>query len=209
MKVYSHEELPQGSLEWFRARMGRPTASEFSKVMAKVGPKGGTSHREYIGRTKYMYRLAGEIITGEPEETYSNADMLRGQENEGTARGEYEYIHGLETQRVGFIINGACGASPDALIGDKGLLEIKDAKPSVQIARLMDGALPPEHKAQVQGQLMVAEREWCDFVSHCHGLPPLIVRVERDEKYIAEMRAAVDRFVDELQMLVRRIGAMW
>lgn len=202
MEIFA--ELIQGTPEWKRIRAGLPSASEFHDVAAKKGPRGGIPK----GRQKLMWRLAGEIITGEPEDTYTNADMTRGHEREEEARSLYAFLKDVEPQQVGFIKNGNCGASPDSLIGDDGMLEIKDAKPSVQIERLLHGGLPSEHKVQVYGQLMVAERSWCDFMSHCRGLPPLIVRVERDEEYIAELREAVDRFVAELNQLVEWIRCM-
>lgn len=206
MKVFT--ELEQGTSEWLSIRAGIPTASEFSKVAAKKGPRGGTSHPEFKGRTKYLYRLAGERITGEPEDTYSNFHMERGQVNEAEARALYAFEREIEPVQVGFVRNGNCGCSPDSFLGTDGLLEIKDAIPSVQVARLVAGTLPPEHRAQVQGQLMVTERVWCDFMSHSRGLPPLIVRVERDEEYIAELRGSVDQFAGELEALVEWLRAM-
>jgi hypothetical protein len=198
------EEVEQGSDAWRKLRAGLPTASEFHDVIAKVGPRGGIPK----GRQKLLWRLAGEIITGQPEDTYQNDDMRRGQEREGEARDYYAFLYDVDPKRVAFIRNGNCGASPDSLIGEEGLLEIKDAKPSVQIERLIAGTLPSEHKAQCQGQLMVSGRKWVDFMSHCRGLPPLVVRVDRDEEYIAELRAGVDRFVAELQQMVKWIEAM-
>ena len=198
------EDIEQGTAAWRKLRAGLPTASEFHDVMAKQGPKGGLPK----GRQKLLWRLAGEILTGEPEDTYHNADMGRGQEREPEARAWYAFDQDCEPKQVAFIRNGNCGASPDSLIGDDGLLEIKDAKPSVQIERLIDGTLPSEHRAQCQGQLMVSGREWVDFLSHCRGLPPFLVRVKRDEQYISELREGVDRFVAELDVLVKWLRAM-
>lgn len=202
------DSIAQGTPEWLEIRCGIPTSSEFYKVLAKAGPRGGTSHKEYVGRTKYLHRLAGEVITGEPEATYQNFHMERGKVNEAEARDLYAFRMDVEPVQVGFIRNGNSGCSPDSLIGDDGLLEIKDAIPSVQIARLVAGTLPPEHKAQCQGQLMVSGRTWVDFMSHSRGLPPLIIRVERDEEYIAELREAVDRFVAERDKLVEWLRCM-
>lgn len=204
MSVQIFEDVEQGSDAWRELRAGLPTASEFHDVMAKPGPKGGIAK----GRQKLMWRLAGEILTGEPEDTYHNADMQRGNDREPEARDWYAFDQDVQPQRVAFIRNGNCGCSPDSLIGDDGLLEIKDAKPSVQIERLIDGTLPSEHKAQCQGQLMVSGRQWVDFLSHSRGLPPLLIRVKRDEAYIAELRAGVDRFVAELEVLVQWLRAM-
>ena len=105
-------------------------------------------------------------------------------------------------------MNGNCGASPDRLIGNKGLLEVKDAFPHIQIERLLTGTLPPEHKEQCHGQIMVAERQWCDFMSYCRGLPPLIIRVHRDADYIKELKSGIALFVSELDALVAKIEAM-
>lgn len=198
------EDIEQNSPEWRKLRSGLPTASEFADVIAKVGPRGGIPK----GRQKLLWRLAGEVLTGEPEDTYQNADMLRGHEREAEARAWYAFDQDCEPKRVAFIKNGNCGCSPDSLIGESGMLEIKDAKPSVQIERLIDGTLPSEHKAQCQGQLMVSGRQWVDFLSHSRGLPPLLIRVARDETYIAELREGVDRFVAELESLVKWLRAM-
>lgn len=194
-------DCEQGSTEWFEARAGIPTASEFSTVLAR-GKDGGAS----IMRAKYLRQLAGEILTGEPApEGYSNGHMERGKLMEDDARQLYSLITDEEPQRVGFIKNGRAGASPDSLLGDIGGLEIKTAIPAVQIDRLQRGTLPPEHRAQVQGCLWITGRQWWDFVSFWPRLPPLIIRVERDEEYIAQLAKAVDAFNEELDAIVQSI----
>jgi hypothetical protein len=202
MEIFS--DIAQGTPEWFAVRAGLPTASMFKEVMAKKGPRGGIPK----GRQTYMRKLAGEILTGEPMDHYSNAHMDRGHEREAEARDLYAMIRDAEVSQVGFVKNGNCGCSPDGLIGDVGMYENKDALPHIQIERLLSGKLPAEHVAQCQGQLMVAQREWVDFMSYCRGLPPLIIRVERDEKYIAALRIDVDEFVDELNELVTQIRSI-
>ena len=107
--------------------------------------------------------------------------------------------------RVGFILNGERGCSPDSLIGEDGGLEIKTALPHIQIDRLLRGTLPSEHKAQVQGNIWLCERKWWDFCSYCPKLPLLVVRVMRDEEYITQLEKAVDQFNDELKHLVEQI----
>jgi hypothetical protein len=195
-------ECVQGEPEWFAARAGLPTASEFATVMAK-GRDGGQS----VTRKTYMYKLAGEILTGEPMESYSNAHMERGRIMEDEARDWYAFDRNIEPQRVGFIVNDAmhAGCSPDSLIGSDGGLEIKSACAHVQIERLTRNDLPPEHKAQVQGSLWVSGREWWDFVSYCPKLPPLCVRVPRDNGYIATLAGTVKQFNEELAELVEKI----
>ena len=194
-------ECEQGTPEWFAARAGLPTASEFSTILAK-GKDGGAS----VTRAKYMRQLAGEILTSEAApEGYSNAHMERGKLMEDEAREVYAFMTNEEPIRVGFIKNGRAGASPDSLLGDIGGLEIKTAIPAVQIERLQRGTLPSEHVAQVQGCLWITGRQWWDFVSFWPRLPPLIVRVERDEAYIAKLAEAVAAFNTELDNIVQSI----
>ena len=193
-------ECEQGSPEWFTARLGIPTASEFATVMVS-GNGGGESKT----RRTYMLKLAGEILTGAPMENYTNAHMERGNEMENDARTEYAFAADTEPQRVGFIRNGNTGCSPDSLIGDKGLLEIKTALPHILIDRLLRADFPPEHKAQCQGQLWVAEREWIDIAIYWPGLPLYVKRAARDEAYIKDLAKSVDEFNSELHDVVERI----
>ncbi len=198
-------DCEQGSPEWFSARLGIPTASEFSTVLA-VGIRGGKS----LTRVAYLNKLAGEILTGEPMANYVSPDMERGKLMEDEARNFYSFMHDVEPQRVGFVRNGNKGASPDSLIGNDGGLEIKSAAAHIQVARLLDGGLPTEHKAQVQGNIWVCEREWWDFCSYCPKLPLLCVRVYRDESYISKLAQEVELFNVELKQTVdyiRRYGA--
>ncbi len=189
-------DVQQGSPEWFACRAGIPTASKFATVMAKGEGK---------TRADYMRKLAGEILTGEPSEQFSNVHTERGNAMEDEARETYAFINDAEIQRVGFIRNGNKGASPDSLVGTNGGLEIKTALPHIQIDRLERNRLPPEHKAQVFGNIWLAEREWWDFVSYWPKLPPLQVRVYRDEDFIKTLSDEIDRFNDELAALVERI----
>lgn len=197
-------DCTQGTEDWFRARAGVPTASEFSTVLAR-GKDGGDS----VTRRKYLYQLAGEILTGDPAPAgYSNEFMARGQELEDDARQLFAFMTDSEPVRVGFIRNGRKGCSPDSLLGDDSGLEIKVAIPAVQIDRLRRGTLPPEYKAQVQGSMWVAERPSWSFISYCPKLPPLILTVERDEAYIAQLAKAVDAFNEELDAIVASISGV-
>ncbi len=193
-------DCEQGSPEWFKARAGIPTASEFHTVMA-VGPKGGKS----VTRQAYLAKLAGELITKEPMATYTNPDMERGKLMEDEARDLYAFMNNVDPVRVGFIKSGGAGCSPDSLIGEDGGLEIKSAAPHVQIERILSGKLPSEHKAQVYGNLWLSERKWWDFMSYCPKLPPFIVRVQRDEEYIKAIALAVELFNVELRQTVEYI----
>ena len=131
--------------------------------------------------------------------------LERGKIMEDEAREVYAFMTDEEPLRVGFIKNGRAGASPDSLLGDVGGLEIKTAIPAVQIERLQRGTLPSEHVAQVQGCLWITGRQWWDFVSFWPRLPPLIVRVERDEAYIAKLAEAVAAFNSEVDNIVQSI----
>lgn len=189
-------DCDQGSEGWFRARMGIPTASEFSTVLAKGEGK---------TRRTYMLKLAGEIVTDEPMEAYSNNHMERGKTMEDEARSYYAFANSVDLQRVGFIRNGQKGCSPDSLIGNDGMVEFKTALPHILIDKLLRGTFPPEHKAQCQGNLWVAEREWIDLSIYWPKIPTLEIRACRDEVYIAELSREVDRFNDELAETVERI----
>ena len=195
-------ECEQGTEEWHRARMGIPTASEFSTVLAK-GRNGGDSK----ARKTYLYKLAGEILTGQPMEGYSNAHMERGHMMEPEARAAYSFIKDAEPVQVGFIRNGRAGASPDSLIGADGLLEIKTKLPHLMVEAIVRDDMPPEHKAQCQGQLWIAEREWIDIACYWPGMPLFTHRAQRDEEYIAELAKAVDAFNAELDAIVERVRA--
>jgi YqaJ-like viral recombinase domain len=192
-------DCEQGSPSWFEARRGLPSASEFATVMAK-GKGGGES----LTRTKYLYTLAGEILTGEVQQGYTNEHMERGKAMEQEAREMYALMQFEEPKPVGFMRNEIAGASPDSLIGEDGLLEIKTALPHIQLQRLDANRLPPEHVAQVQGQLWVSERKFVHFVSYWPKLPMLCVRVERDEEKIAQIEGAVREFSVELNAIVAR-----
>lgn len=193
-------DCEQNSPEWYAARLGIPTASEFHTVMA-VGPKGGKS----ATRVAYLNKLAGEILTGDPMPTYTNSDMERGKEQEDEARDLYTFTAEAELRRVGFVRSGMAGCSPDSLVGTQGGLEIKSAAPHIQIDRILKDELPSEHKAQVHGSMWVCGRAWWDFMSYCPKLPPFVKRVYRDEEYIAKIAREVNLFDVELQQTVEYI----
>lgn len=193
-------DCEQGTPEWFAARLGIPTASAFSTILSS-----NKEAKEKKTRTEYMRKLAGEIITGEPMESYSSVHMERGKVQEDEARDLYAFMSDCDPQRVGFIRNGERGCSPDSLVGDDGGLEIKTALPHIQIDRLLRGTLPSEHKAQVQGNIWLCERKWWDFCSYSPKLPLFVVRVFRDEEYIKELDASVSAFNAELAALVEKI----
>lgn len=192
-------EMPQGTDEWFAVRRGMPTASMFGTIMAK-----GRGGAESKTRQTYLYKLAGEILTGEPMDSFSNHHMERGHIMENEARQYYAFMRDAEPKQVGFITNGPKGCSPDSLIGDSGMLEIKTKLPHLMFAVLEADDFPSEHRAQCQGQLWVAEREWVDLTCYWPKMPPFIKRAYRDEVLIKSISEAVDQFNEELCALVAK-----
>ena len=185
-------DMEQGTPEWFAVRQGLATSSQFSTVLAKGQGK---------TRKTYLYKLAGERLTGEPTDSFSNRHMERGHEMEPQAREFYAFMEDVEPRQVGFITNHGAGASPDSLVGESGMLEIKTKLPHLMLEAHERGKFPPEHYAQCQGQLWVAEREWCDLICYWPRMKPLIVRAYRDEEYLKTLADEVARFNDELDAL--------
>lgn len=155
-------------------------------------------------RAAYLRRVLAERLTGKPSETYKNAHMDRGTEQEPYARMAYESKTGNLVEEVGFIKHPTmmAGCSPDGLVDHDGGAEIKSVIPTVQLETLDGGGYPNEHKAQIQGCLWVTGRTWWDFCSFSPDLPAhlrlYIFRVERDPAYIAALAADVVRFLAEV-----------
>lgn len=187
----------QRSDEWYAARIGKLTASGFDKVLCD-----GT------GRKTYMLKLAAERLTGISQDGYTNSAMEWGQQTEEAARNYYTQVFG-EVQEVGFVEKDDwVGASPDGLIDTDGLLEIKCPNSTTHIENILAEKMPTKYRPQVQGQLWVTERQWCDFVSfdpRVQARPFLRVRIERDDSYISKLASAVEEFVKELKELLERI----
>lgn len=194
----------QGSEEWARARMGIPTSSMFHAVLAS-GKGGGESKT----RRTYLLKLAGEILTGEPMENYTNDSMERGKAVEDALRALYVFQTDAEVERVGFIKNGKKGCSPDGLVGKKKMLEIKSTAPHLLIDIHLRQEFPPGHLAQCQGNLWVAEREEIDIAIGYPKMPLYVHTIRRDENYITALEYKVKEFNDELAHVVsqmRRFG---
>lgn len=193
-------ECEQRSEAWFQARCGVPTASNFDKI---VTSKGEPSKQ----REKYLYQLAGEFVTGVPTETYQNANMIRGNELEAEAREYYSFVKEVEVQTIGFCLEdgGKFGASPDALIGDKGLAQFKCPLISTHVGYLLENKLPTDYVQQTQGELLVTGREYNDFVSYYPGLKLFVVRVERDEVFLKKLEMELRVFCEELREVVEKI----
>lgn len=197
-------DCEQGTPEWHAARAGIVTASVFDTVLAQ-----GRGGKPSETRKKLLYQLAAERITGEYVPTWNgNQHTERGKAMEAQVRDLYEATSELPVKQIGFARRGNIGASPDSLVGDDGLLEIKTKLPHLQIEAVMAGILPSDHVAQVQGQLLVTGRQWCDFRSYWPGLPQLRVRVYRDLAYLSTLNAALAQFNHELDQLVEKIKGM-
>lgn len=195
-------QLEQQSLEWQAERLGKPTASNFDKLITTKGEPSKQAQ-------KYLWKLAGERVSGTSEETYQNSFMQRGVEMESEARAFYELTHDIQVQRVGIVYPNedkkyAC--SPDGLVGEDGGLEIKCPIVSTHVGYLLDGNIPTEYIQQVQGNLLITGRKWWDFLSYYPGLKPLVIRVYRDENFIKKLSAALDVFCDELNTVAKKIA---
>ncbi len=192
----------QGSDAWIKARLGIPTASEFHKI---VTPAKGDLSKQSRG---YAHQLVAEILLGEPCGTnIENMEWVaRGRLLEPMAAQQYEFANDVETRAVGFITTdcGRIGCSPDRLVvGVRGLLEIKACAPGTHMGYILDG-VGESYRPQVQGQLAVAEAEWCDLLAYHPALPPVTIRTTRDEPYIAKMRAALAEFLDMRDSMLER-----
>lgn len=197
MKV--HRDIEQGSDAWHQLKAGKVGASCFADILAKGQGK---------MRASYLRRIVAERLIGKPIDSYRNAHMDRGLEQEPLARLAYELETDHELKQVAFIEHDtiAAGCSPDSLIvGKRRGLEIKCVIPTVQVETILAGGCPPEHKAQVQGGMWITGFEEWDFVSYSPLLPPKrrlhICTVARDDAYIQQLEAEVVRFLAEADRL--------
>lgn len=192
-------DVIQGSPEWKKIRLGKVTASRMADVIAKTKTGWGAS------RANYMAALLVERLTGEAQDTFVNAVMQWGTDQEPAARAAYEFMTDRPVSTVGFVAHpriSMSGASPDGLIGVDGLIEIKCPASSTHIDTLLGDAIPAKYIAQMQWQMASCERAWCDWVSFDPRLPAsmrlIIRRVKRDDKFIAELEMHVTDFLLEL-----------
>ena len=186
MIISPHE---QGTEEWLAARLGKPSASMFSKLITMTG-KPSSSAGGYINQ------LLGERLTGKSEPHYQNEHMIRGNELEPKARADYEFISENKVNEVGFILDDSkrYGCSPDGLIGDsnEGGLEIKCPAQTTQAGYWRDKQSGvKKYYQQIQGCMWVTGREWWDFFSYHPDMPHVLVRVKRDKDYIEKLSEQV------------------
>lgn len=203
MKRYpdNYLNVAQGTPEWLYSRCGCVTASRLADVMSK-----GKNGKSAASREKYKLELLAEIVTGRMTEHYVSQAMDFGTENEPLARTVYELSQGVEVEQVGFVLHPRIkrsGASPDGLIGDTGLVEIKVPNTTTHLNYLLAGVVPEEYKPQMLWQMACTERRWCDFVSYDPRLPNefnlFIARYERDGEEIGTAETEVMKFLAELE----------
>jgi len=193
----------QGEEQWFSEKAGKPGASNFDKIITTKGEPSKSAK-------KYLYQLAGESLTGLKAESYQNAAMLRGIELEPKARSLFELVHDVEVKQVGLCYPDEQKkylCSPDGLLDDAGL-EIKCPEIQTHVSYLLEGKLPTDYFQQVHGGMAVTGLSSWVFMSYYPGLPPFIIKVERDEAFITKLKAELDSFCYELALTVKRLKEM-
>ena len=185
-------DVEQGGLEWMQERLGIPTASQFDRL---VTPK---TKKPSSARAGYRAELLASWLMGQPHDWGSTEWTERGNDLEPEARKFYEFERGVEVDEVGFVLrdDGKTGGSPDGLVEDDGILEIK-CPMAVKHVRYLLGE-DPDYTGQVQGYMYLTDRKWCDIMSYHENIPPVIHRVERDEEHIAALVAVLDPFIEQL-----------
>lgn len=188
--------IEQQSEAWHEIRCGRVTGTRFKALVAKETTD---TYKDLVTN------IACEIITNRAEETYSNANMEKGLETEPIARKEYEVLFDTEVKTVGFITPEEdhkyydwIGISPDGLLSDNGLLEIKCPLMRTHLEYIEADKLPSEYRYQVQGQLFVSGLAYCDFMSFVQGMKPFIIRVYPDTELFAEFERRLDILIQQV-----------
>ena len=193
MTLTTHDHIEQGTELWHDVRRGIVTASAVGKL---ITPKTVKPASNDISRALTL-TLAAERITGWTEPTYINADMQRGIDEEPIARDLYDE-HYYPVTQTGFMVEDRwgfeIGYSPDGLVGDDGLIEIKSRRAKTQLATILADEVPLENQAQLQAGLLVSGREFIDYVSYCSGMPMYVKRVLPDMKWFDAVLEAVDTF---------------
>lgn len=194
----------QGSDEWLQERVGYITASRVSDMLA--GGKG-------VGRDKYKAELIAERLTSKSSKSdFKNSHMERGNLLESSARDAFNLIYDGDVVEVGFIKHPTIkwlGASPDGLVGEEGLIEIKSTIAHVHLDYLLEKKVPRNYLLQMQLQMAVTGRKYCDFVSYCEDYPPrlrmAIIRVDRDNKVIGQIEEEAIKFNEEISLILEEL----
>ena len=200
------EELEQGTEAWLQARCGKVTASKIADLMAKT--KSGPA----ASRANYMAQLICERLTGTVEPTYTNAAMQHGTDTEPEARKAYELYANVFVEQVGMIPHpkiAMSGASPDGLVDDDGLVEIKCPNTATHLETLLGAPIERKYILQMQWQMACTGRKWCDFASFDPRLPEsmrlFVRRIQRDELLLVEVEKEVREFISELDSKVAEL----
>jgi len=200
--------MEQGTIEWFAARCGKVTASRVADIIAKTKTGFSTS------RDNYMAQLVCERMTGKPAESFSNAAMAWGSEQEEFARAAYEAKVDILVSEVGFIAHPRIemsGASPDGLAGN-GLVEIKCPNTATHIATLLDQKVPEKYNIQMQWQMACTQRPWCDFVSFDPRMPEkyqlFIKRVNFDKELVDSLENSVIQFLGDVDLKIQQLESL-
>lgn len=195
--------LEQGSDEWFKEKLGKPSASNVSKIITNDGKPS----KQRLG---YLYELAGEIITGKQEEGYKNANMELGNERESESRSYYELTHNVEVAQVGVIYKDEQKkflCSPDGIVlAQEHGLELKNVLPKTQVKYLLDNTLPSDYFGQCQMSLYITGFKYWQFLSYVPLMKPLLIKVEPDKAYQKALQIELELFCDELDSVVKKIG---
>jgi putative phage-type endonuclease len=200
------EMIEQRSESWFAARIGKVTASKVADVIAK------TQSGYAASRANYMAQLICERLTGQREEFFTSVAMQHGTDTEPLARAAYESLKDVLVDEVGFVPHPTiemAGASPDGLVGDDGLLEIKCPNTATHIDTLLSQTVPSKYNTQMQFQMACTGRSWCDFVSFDNRLPEelqlFVKRVPRDDVFIKQTEDAIVKFLAELDDKINKL----
>ncbi len=209
-EVMDSRLLEQGTDEWKMARLGHVSASNIAAVMSK-----GKDNSESTVRRTYKIKLVAERMTKKSQESFKNAAMEWGNEQEPFARMAYEAKTGNFVDKTGFWKHDTIqwlGVSPDGLVGDDGLIEIKCPNTTTHLEYIFDGVVPTEYRKQMQCQMWVTGRQWCDFVSYDPRMPEknqlFVIRYERDDELIATMQQDVAKFLTEVQVIINQLEGM-
>ena len=198
--------IVQGSPEWLALRVGKVTASRMADLTARTKTGYGA------GRANYMAELVVERLTGCSTPSFTNDAMRWGTDNEPLARASYAAAHGCVVVETSFVDHpeiAMSGASPDGLIGDDGLVEIKCPQSATHLDTLLTGAVPDKYVKQMQWQMACLGRDWCDFASFDPRMPPsmrlFVTRIERDVSLILDLESEVTAFLAELDAKVAKL----
>lgn len=198
-------EVKQGSPEWLALRAAKPTASKFDVLMTAKARKGDLT----VGAATYMRHLLAEWLVGRPLDEPARSGFLdRGIQMEPQGRAWYSFTRDVEVAEVGFITNdaGTIGCSLDGIVGTDGTIENKCKSLENHIQALLES--DAEHVPQIQGGLWLSERSWCDRIYYNPEVPPIVVRIERDDDYIAELANSVGKFLVHLEAAKAKLLAL-